>query len=121
MSNEHTTNELAKHNALNQAEIANKLNIVSSRAETLSMIVNILNSFLQVKQNSDNPFSEEIILAFQNAINNENAITNQIFAEVESSINPVIGGVSDNVQIAESTEDTIVTSDVAEMEPPADE
>lgn len=73
---------ITKQNAINQAEINRNLNLISTRTETISIIVNILNSVFSVMKPSD-----EIIAAIQNSINSETAVTQQLFAQVEAMIN----------------------------------
>ena len=72
---------------LNSAEMMNQLNLVSSRAEALSIVVNILNAALSIIQKSDTPLSTDCIAAIQSAINAEDNKTNELLAKIEQSMN----------------------------------
>lgn len=80
------TGAVAKQSAVDYAEISNTLNTINARVEALSIVVNILNSLLSVIQSSDNPLPPEVIASLQNAINQEGAITNNMFTKISGEI-----------------------------------
>ena len=81
-----TTGAVAKQSALDYAEISNTLNTINARVEALSIVVNILNSLLHVIQSSDTPLSPEAVASLQTAINQESAITNNMFTKISGEI-----------------------------------
>lgn len=108
--------EIMKESALNQAEVAHKLNIVSARAEALSIFVNMINSVLTVMQASETPVHSDIIAALQSAINSENEITNQILQSLEQAVNqgPIAETQLDSAEFQSDSEISEVSIDGGE-------
>lgn len=107
-------NEAAKTNSINQAELTSKLNVISARAEVLSMVVNILNAFLGVRQGTDRALTDDEIAAIQNAINQENAVTNQLYNQVEATLGLELPSISSESAIQENSFETQEPAEVHE-------
>ena len=107
-------NEVAKNNAINQAELTSKLNVISARAEVLSMVVNILNAFLGVRQGTDRALTDDEIAAIQNAINQENAVTNQLYNQIEATLGLELPSISSETGAQENTFETQEPAEVHE-------
>ena len=69
-------------------DVASAVDTIVARGEATQIIVNIINAFLNVRQKSENKLTDEEIAAIQNAINEESAKTDALFAAVNESLNP---------------------------------
>ena len=71
-------------------DVASAVDTIVARGEATQIIVNIINAFLNVHQKSENKLSDEELAAIQNAINEEAAKTDALFAAVNAAVNPEV-------------------------------
>lgn len=88
-------------------DVASAVDTIVARSEATQIIVNIINAFLNVHQKSENKISNEELAAIQNAINEESAKTDALFAAVNAAVNPEVAPAPvDSEADTEATEDT---------------